>query len=470
MRAGRTRSARPKGKIGGSQALPLPLRGLGRALSLTLRLRLVLRCVRALFGRFRRAAARDLASHPWCFRAALRPSAPIPERRARQPQPMNREARVLRYKEKRKNRKFDKTIRCACYAAHLLARLSDARSRALGWLAVMHRARRMPRLGRASRAALPSAARCRATRATCRRGRTGRRGRAAAVAACRPTMGWMTSRRCSRRRALGARRRLRRRCSHRLRGCVPRGTYDHARRNAARFEFTPGFLLRSFSAVRKSSARSARRLCSGVLHGARELVARVVLSLAIARFVCIRAATVLRAAVPTVGKTNSKSRSTENRAPGAIASSSGCGGANGGVRRQQHGRERLERGNQGTTLVCTSAPELSPQADRSRRMHRRCSTTRSVRLRMRKPRKPRRATARAWSAKRLACCVSVRSSWRRARASRTRRCSRSGTRHGPARDARLWELRSRAGAALPCARCLNVAAALTPPLACDAEK
>ena len=31
----------------------------------------------------------------------------------RQPQPMNREARVLRYKEKRKNRKFDKTIRCA---------------------------------------------------------------------------------------------------------------------------------------------------------------------------------------------------------------------------------------------------------------------------------------------------------------------------------------------------------------------
>ena len=239
MRAGRTRSARPKGKIGGSQALPLPLRGQGRALSLTLRLRLVLRCVRALFGRFRRAAARDLASHPWCFRAALRPSAPIPERRARQPQPMNREARVLRYKEKRKNRKFDKTIRCACYAAHLLARLSDARSRALGWLAVMHRARRMPRLGRASRAALPSAARCRATRATCRRGRTGRRGRAAAAAACRPTTGWMTSRHCSRRRALGARRRSRRRCSRRSRGCVPRGTYDRARCYAARFDLRP---------------------------------------------------------------------------------------------------------------------------------------------------------------------------------------------------------------------------------------
>ena len=28
-------------------------------------------------------------------------------------QTMDREARVLRYKEKRKNRKFDKTIRCA---------------------------------------------------------------------------------------------------------------------------------------------------------------------------------------------------------------------------------------------------------------------------------------------------------------------------------------------------------------------
>ena len=83
MRAGRTRSARPKGKIGGSQALPLPLRGQGRALSLTLRPRWVPRCVRELVGRFRRAAARDLASHPCCFCAALRPSASVPERVAR---------------------------------------------------------------------------------------------------------------------------------------------------------------------------------------------------------------------------------------------------------------------------------------------------------------------------------------------------------------------------------------------------
>ena len=60
MRAGPTRSARPKGKIGGSQAQALPQWGQGRALSLTLQPRWVLRCVCALFGRFRRAAARAL--------------------------------------------------------------------------------------------------------------------------------------------------------------------------------------------------------------------------------------------------------------------------------------------------------------------------------------------------------------------------------------------------------------------------
>lgn len=38
---------------------------------------------------------------------------------SRAAQTMDREARVLRYKEKRKNRKFDKTIRCALPAVRL---------------------------------------------------------------------------------------------------------------------------------------------------------------------------------------------------------------------------------------------------------------------------------------------------------------------------------------------------------------
>ena len=64
MRAGHTRSACPKGKIGGLQAQALPQERQGRALLLTLPPRWVRRCVRALSGRFRCAAARDVASHP----------------------------------------------------------------------------------------------------------------------------------------------------------------------------------------------------------------------------------------------------------------------------------------------------------------------------------------------------------------------------------------------------------------------
>jgi hypothetical protein len=69
-------------------------------------------------------------------------------------QPMGREARVLRYKEKRKNRKFDKTIRCAhlqCSstlrsAALSLLRCADARhAHRVG----TRRARRTRRRGRA---------------------------------------------------------------------------------------------------------------------------------------------------------------------------------------------------------------------------------------------------------------------------------------------------------------------------------
>ena len=51
MRAGRTRSACPKGKIGGSQAQALPQEGQGRALLLTQQPRWAQRGVRALSGR-----------------------------------------------------------------------------------------------------------------------------------------------------------------------------------------------------------------------------------------------------------------------------------------------------------------------------------------------------------------------------------------------------------------------------------
>ena len=80
MRAGRTRSAWPKGKIGGLQAQALPQEGQGRALLLMQQPQWVQRCVRALYERFRRAAARYLASHPSRARVVLRPSASVPER------------------------------------------------------------------------------------------------------------------------------------------------------------------------------------------------------------------------------------------------------------------------------------------------------------------------------------------------------------------------------------------------------
>ena len=83
MRAGRTRSACPKGKIGGSRAQALPQQGQGRALPPTARPRWVQRCVCALFVRFRRPAARLLAAHFWRTLAALRPCARVPERVAR---------------------------------------------------------------------------------------------------------------------------------------------------------------------------------------------------------------------------------------------------------------------------------------------------------------------------------------------------------------------------------------------------
>ena len=124
---------------------------------------------------------------------------------------------MLRYKEKRKNRKFDKTIRCAAPVLPPLPTLPDGRPSAT------RRARRTPRRGRASRVALPSAARCPATRATFRPGRTA--SRPAAAAACPPTTGWTTLWGCSLRRDLGGTW-LHRRCSRRSRGCVRRGTYD----------------------------------------------------------------------------------------------------------------------------------------------------------------------------------------------------------------------------------------------------
>jgi hypothetical protein len=58
-------------------------------------------------------AAEARSAAPRTARAACAASQLTRARPPTRAQPMGREARVLRYKEKRKNRKFDKTIRCA---------------------------------------------------------------------------------------------------------------------------------------------------------------------------------------------------------------------------------------------------------------------------------------------------------------------------------------------------------------------